>query len=35
MILKFENVAALLGSCLTYEFDSVRGSIILSELLKL
>lgn len=27
---KFENVAALLGGCLTYEFDSVQGSIILS-----
>lgn len=29
---KFENVAALLGVCLTYEFDSVQGSIILPQL---
>lgn len=34
MIVKFENVAVLLGGCLMYEFDSVWGSIIFIIVLK-
>lgn len=35
MVLKFENVTVLLGGSLTYEFDSVWGSVIFIIISKL